>query len=273
MHDQFEFSRNLIFPEYSETGAWTQKRNSGWLLFSTVLYFTATLLAKSWGNLLIGFCICVFLSILARMDFKSNFRNIMRTMPMLVVIAAISLFSNPISDSSPIIINWWIITITSLDLENAGMLIVRFILLMQIIGVLTSSLSITRFIHGLEDLLTPFKWVGIGVHHFVISVEIAIRYIPLLTQTAERIAKAQASRGAAWGSRSGSLNSRVRQILPVVVPLFTISYQRADKMAMAMDARGFGMKGKRSQYVTDRVQLIDMVIPAMMLGYLWMVLS
>lgn len=272
MTEQFEFSRYLIFPEYSESGAWTQKRNSGWLLFSVFIYFAGTLLAKNWGTLLIGIILCIILSILARMELRASLRNLLRTLPLLLIIAVISLFSNPILDTSPRIFEWWLINITRLDLENAGMLILRFILLMQIMGVLTSSLSITRFIHGLESLLTPFTWVGIRVHDFVVSVEIAIRYIPLLTQTAERIAKAQASRGAAWGSRSGSLISRVRQVFPVVLPMFTISYQRADTIAMAMDARGFGIRGKRSQYVSDRVQMVDAILPASMLAYLLLVL-
>jgi energy-coupling factor transport system permease protein len=272
MSEQFEFSRNLVFPEYRDSGAWTQKRNSGWLIVSVLLYFSAVLLAKQWGSLLIGLVLVLVLSWLARMDFITGCRNVLRTLPLLLIIAAISLFSNPMGDISPVIWKWWMITITRQDLTYSGMLIFRFILLMQIMAVLTSSVSTTRFIYGLESILQPFTWIGISVHGFVVAVEIAIRYIPLLTQTAERIAKAQASRGATWGTRTGSLVSRLRQVLPVVVPLFTISYQRADKIAMAMDARGFGSKGKRSQYVTDRVQWLDALLPVVMFAYLLLVL-
>ena len=50
---------------------------------------------------------------------------------------------------------------------------------------------------------------------FIVSIEIAIRFIPILTITAERIAKAQASRGASWGVGKGNLYTRVRQVIPV----------------------------------------------------------
>jgi len=55
---------------------------------------------------------------------------------------------------------------------------------------------------------------------------------------AERIAKAQASRGAGIGG-GGSLWRRARQALPLVIPLFLTSLRRAENMALAMEARGY----------------------------------
>ena len=82
-------------------------------------------------------------------------------------------------------------------------------------------------------------------------VQITLRFVPLLAQTAERIAKAQASRGADWGTRSKGLINRVKQIIPLVVPLFTISLRRAENLALAMDARAYG-------YLEHRTSMVEM---------------
>ncbi len=77
-------------------------------------------------------------------------------------------------------------------------------------------------------------------------VQVTLRFIPFLAQIAERIAKAQASRGAEWGTRKGGLIQRTRQLAPLVIPLFMTSLQRSETMAMAMEARGYGSQPKRS---------------------------
>ena len=70
-----------------------------------------------------------------------------------------------------------------------------------------------------------------------------------LAQATERIAKAQASRGAEWGTRKGGLLARTRQLIPLIVPLFMTSLQRAETMALAMDARAYGSKPQRGSMV------------------------
>jgi len=75
---------------------------------------------------------------------------------------------------------------------------------------------------------------------------------PFLAQTAERIAKAQASRGAEWGTGSRNLLARVRQVIPLILPLFLISLRRAETMALAMDARGYATVNRRTSMLIMR---------------------
>ena len=77
-------------------------------------------------------------------------------------------------------------------------------------------------------------------------LQITLRFVPLLAQTAERIAKAQASRGAEWGGKTKGLINRIRQILPLIIPLFVISLRRSESLALAMDARAYGYLNYRT---------------------------
>jgi energy-coupling factor transport system permease protein len=155
--------------------------------------------------------------------------------------------------------NIWIVNISIQDLNQSLFILARFTIIMLLISITTANFSISRFIHGLEDILIPLSNLKIPVNDFIISVEIAIRYIPLLTLTAERIAKAQASRGATWGTSRTPIIEKVRQVLPLIVPLFILSFNKADKIALAMDARGYGVINKRSRYHTSRIHVEDVI--------------
>jgi len=102
---------------------------------------------------------------------------------------------------------------------------------------------------GLERLLRPVGRLGLPIQDFVLMIQVALRFLPLLAREAERIAKSQASRGAEWGTGRGGLLRRTRQALPILVPLFLVSLQRAEALAMAMEARGYRSDGRRTSMV------------------------
>lgn len=75
---------------------------------------------------------------------------------------------------------------------------------------------------------------------------IAMRFIPTLYEEGQKITKAQAARGADFSS--GGLVSRVRAMLPVLVPLTVGAFARADELAEAMESRGYTGGEGRSRY-------------------------
>ena len=64
---------------------------------------------------------------------------------------------------------------------------------------------------------------------------IALRFIPTLLDETDRIMKAQTSRGADFAS--GNIFQRMKNMLPLLVPLFISAFRRADELAVAMEAR------------------------------------
>ena len=66
-------------------------------------------------------------------------------------------------------------------------------------------------------------------------VTIALRFIPTLLVEVETIMRAQRARGADF-AHGGPLR-RARALVPVLVPLFVMSFRRADELALAMEAR------------------------------------
>ena len=72
---------------------------------------------------------------------------------------------------------------------------------------------------------------------------LALRFIPTLIDEIDRIMNAQKARGADW--ESGSLISRAKALIPVLIPLFVSSFRRAYELAFAMECRCYkGGKGR-----------------------------
>lgn len=73
----------------------------------------------------------------------------------------------------------------------------------------------------------------------------ALRFIPLLSEEAERIKKAQLARGAQFDN--GNLIKRIYAYFPVLIPLFVIVFKRADELSTAMEARCYRIGGQRTR--------------------------
>lgn len=81
-----------------------------------------------------------------------------------------------------------------------------------------------------------------GVPHTLSYVVLsAIQIIPVFQNKANRIVEAQQSRGL---ETTGGLRKRARSLLPLVEPLILGSILDIEERAIALEARGFGLKGK-----------------------------
>lgn len=141
---------------------------------------------------------------------------------------------------------------------------IRLILLILGTSLLTLTTSPIELTDGIENLLGPFKKIGVPAHELAMMMTIALRFIPTLMDETDKIMKAQQARGADF--ESGSIIQRAKNLIPLLVPLFISSFRRADELAMAMEARCYrGGQGrtrmKKLQYTSrDYVAYLIMVL-------------
>ena len=88
-------------------------------------------------------------------------------------------------------------------------------------------------------------------------ISIALRFIPTLIEETQRIMNAQASRGV--DMENGTIKEKVMAILSLIVPLFVSSFDRADQLANAMEARGYNPMQERTRYKVLKMTGIDYV--------------
>jgi energy-coupling factor transport system permease protein len=79
---------------------------------------------------------------------------------------------------------------------------------------------------------------------FAFAMSMAMRYVPTLGQEAYAIMDAQRARGVELDK--GNLIKRIRNIIPIIVPLIIVSIRRALSIAESMESRGFGASENRT---------------------------
>ncbi|MBM7866334.1 energy-coupling factor transporter transmembrane protein EcfT [Heliobacterium gestii] len=89
----------------------------------------------------------------------------------------------------------------------------------------------------------------------------SLRFIPTFLEEVRLIREAQEARAHDFGG--GSL-ARLKAIFPLALPLVNLSLQRAERMAMAMETRGFGLPG-RTYYRSEKLGVIDSTVIAALL--------
>lgn len=151
----------------------------------------------------------------------------------LIFTALIQIFLTP----GEVIWSWGFLSATTEGLRLAFFMCSRLVLLLLITSVLTLTTTPLALTDAIETLLNPFRKMGVPAHELAMMMTIALRFIPTLIDETEKIMKAQKSRGADFST--GGIIARAKALLPVLVPLFLSAFQRADDLAMAMEARAY----------------------------------
>ncbi|MGL5915163.1 MAG: energy-coupling factor transporter transmembrane component T family protein [Culicoidibacterales bacterium] len=129
-----------------------------------------------------------------------------------------------------------IIQIYDQGVYQVSLLTFRLISVVMLATMLTLTTKPLDLTLAIEKLLSPFKRF-IPVADIALMVSIAIRFIPTLIDETDKIMKAQASRGA--NIEEGPIYQRVKHLLSMLIPMFVISFKRAENLAVAMEARGY----------------------------------
>lgn len=125
-------------------------------------------------------------------------------------------------------------------------IIVRLMLMIMLTTLLTSTSKPLDLTFGLEWLLSPLKLIKVPVHIFAMTISLALRFIPTLMEEANKIIRAQSSRGVDF--KEGKLKDKFKAIISLIIPLFVSSFLRSGELADAMETRGYNPNGKRTKY-------------------------
>lgn len=140
---------------------------------------------------------------------------------------------------------------------SACKVLIRVISLISLSALLTLSTKPTDLNSGIEGIFKPFKFMKAQISIFAMMISIALRSIPTLINESQRILKAQASRGVDFNE--GKLKDKINQIISLLVPMFVISYKKAEDLAYAMEARGYIPGKDRSKLEVLKYHTADVI--------------
>jgi energy-coupling factor transport system permease protein len=117
-----------------------------------------------------------------------------------------------------------------------------------------STTKIEEFTLGLSTLGVPYR-AGF-------AISLAFRLAPLFMDSAVTVYQAQSLRGYDF-NRGGPLE-RIRRYVPVIIPVFMGALRKANAMAMALEARGFGRISQPTSFIEYPVQARDLIAAAIL---------
>jgi biotin transport system permease protein len=130
---------------------------------------------------------------------------------------------------------WWLVALFVLhtlvtDVGTGTVTVLRLLTLVLAAAVVTATTRVTAMVAFIERVCWPLQFVGVRPARIGLVIAMAVRFIPLISERADRIREAQAARG---GSVRG-----VRGLTTTVVPLLVQVLQLAHTVSEALDARG-----------------------------------
>lgn len=200
-------------------------------IFGMLAIMVALFFVNNWIGLVYAAVVVFAVLFASQVPLKFYIRGVKPLRWILLFTAAIQIFLTP----GEIIWQWGILHITAEGVRLTIFMCVRLVLLVMTTSVLTLTTTPIVLTDAVENLLSPFKRIGVPAHELAMMMTIALRFIPLLADETEKIMAAQKARGAAFDE--GGLMDRARALLPILVPLFLSAINRASELAMAMEAR------------------------------------
>lgn len=209
-------------------------------LVLTLAIIVLIFVCKSFFSMGLMVAFVVALAAVSGVPFRAILKSLKPIVFIVVFTAVLNIFY---TSGGTVLAEFWVIKITSKGLLTALFMAVRIICLIVCSSLLTYTTTPTTLTDAMERLLSPLKVFKIEVHTVAMMMTLALRFIPTLIEEIDRIMNAQKARGADW--ESGSLISRSKALIPVLIPLFVSSFRRAYELAFAMECRCYrGGKGR-----------------------------
>jgi len=254
---EFEFLSDVTIGQYLPTGSVWHRLDPRAKLLMGLIFLVGVVVNKS---LVGGMVVCLLVLVAlrsARVPLNYALRGLKPVLPFFIFLGILQVFTVPRNDVGVVLWQWWRLTVTVTDLQMAALTLLRFVVLVLGLSLLSFSTRTVELTHGIEHLLRPLQRFGLPAHELSLVVIIAFRFVPLLAMEAERLAKAQASRGADFGVGKGGALKRARRLLPLLVPLFVTALRRAEALALAMEARCYTGGAGRTHLIRLRARWVD----------------
>ncbi|NIP67146.1 hypothetical protein GWN63_02680, partial [Candidatus Bathyarchaeota archaeon] len=151
-------------------------------------------------------------------------------------------------------------------LEHSLAMTVRFIVLVESFSIFFLTTSPDRLGLALEQSHVPYE--------FCFAFTTAVRFVPVLAEEAQTIMDAQKARGLEL--ERGNFMKRIKNYIPILIPLIVSAIRRSLELAEAMESRAWGATDKRTNLYVLKIKggdyILAMISTVMLLLalYIWL---
>lgn len=242
---------DVTFGQYYNAESFLHRADPRVKLLLLIAYIVAVFIAENFLSLAAVFVFLIVAIIFSSVPLSSVLRSVKAIIPLTIFMFIINVLFHVKSETDTVY--FWVVTREGL--VSAAFLSLRLLLLVTGSSLLTLTTTAVSLTDGLESLLKPLALIKFPVHDLALIMSIALRFIPTLANETDRIISAQKARGADF--ESGNIISRIKALIPVLVPLIRSALRRADELGDAMDARCYSGSKNRTKYKKLRLSYRD----------------
>ncbi len=224
--------RDITIGQYYPTGSVIHKLDPRVKLAGTFLFIISIFTFKNYPGYIVSLIYLGMVIFISKVPLKHILKGIKPIIFLMVFTAVIHLF---FTSGDDILFEFYAVKITYAGLKKAVFIIVRLLFLITGSAIMTYTTTPNQLTEGIEKAFGPLNKAHIPVHEFALMMSIALRFIPILMEEADKIIKAQSSRGADF--EEGNIIKRISGIVSILIPLLVSAMERAKDLALAMDAR------------------------------------
>jgi len=148
--------------------------------------------------------------------------------------------------------------VTAFNLEHAVAMTLRFIVLVESFSIFFLTTSPDHLGLALEQTHIPYE--------FCFAFTTAVRFVPVLAEEAQTIMDAQKARGLEL--ERGNFLKRIRNYIPILIPLIVSAIRRSLELAEAMESRAWGATESRTNLYVLKMHRGDLVLIVITVGIL-----
>jgi energy-coupling factor transport system permease protein len=142
--------------------------------------------------------------------------------------------------------------LTAVAVETSAAMTLRFVVLVESFSVFFLTTSPDHLGLALEQTRVPYE--------FAFAFTTAVRFVPVLAEEAQTIMDAQKARGLEL--EKGGFLKRIRNYVPVLIPLIVSAIRRSLELAEAMESRAWGATKKRTNLYALKLHRGDFALLA-----------
>ena len=142
--------------------------------------------------------------------------------------------------------------LTVVNIESAVAMTLRFVVLVESFSVFFLTTSPDHLGLALEQTHVPYE--------FAFAFTTAVRFVPVLAEEAQTIMDAQKARGLEL--EKGGFLKRIRNYIPILIPLIVSAIRRSLELAEAMESRAWGATKKRTNLYELKLHRGDFILLA-----------
>ncbi|NLM01036.1 MAG: ATP-binding cassette domain-containing protein [Treponema sp.] len=223
--------------EYEKKSSFIHKMKPMWKYVLFFAIFIFGLCVNSYIGLIVANLIAIIYTLLGKYSLKKMFVRVLRVVPwiMFFLIFQFLFFKTGTNDTIYFQYGFFSISLDKLHLSAKTLL--HCICAILAFSVFAYTTNEEEIIEGIKDLLKPLKKIGVPSHYVAMVIGVIFRFIPVLTQEASLIIKAQIVRGGLKDEKG--FFARIKSMLPLFVPLILQTLKRATALGDTLTARHF----------------------------------